>query len=152
MVFMHFFSELQFFMIKIIQSLPLYHSPVVPLPPLWWSHCRSMCTNTHMHFVKFPSFSPIYSHSTPNLPGMQLVLEQSSWVVDGYWQEIMPLPKSCSLQAYLLDTWQRLSDWSWLAIHSRQLGTHERFLWKAHFITYLLTACQRLLSSIADVN
>lgn len=134
------------------KSLPLYHFPVALLPPLWQPNCGSMCKTAFVHFVKFSRFFLDYSHSTPNLPGMQLVLEQSSWVVDGYWQEIKPLPKSCFLQAYLLDTWQRLSDWSWLAIHSRQLGTHERFPWKAHFIIYLLTACQRLLSSTADVS
>lgn len=83
-----------------IKSLPLYHFPAALLPLL----CGSMCTNKYVNFVKFPSFFPNYSHSTPNLPGMQLALEQSSWVVDGYWQEIKLLPKSCSLQAYLLDT------------------------------------------------
>lgn len=131
-------------------SLPL---PSSPPPTTLMAHCGSMCTNNeHIHFVKFPSFSPDYSHCTPNLPGVQLVLEQSSWVVDGYWQEIKPLPKSCSLQAHLLDTWQRLSDWSWLSIHSRQLGIHEKFLWKTHFIIHLLTVCQRLLSSIVNVS
>lgn len=82
-VFMGSFSELQLLMIK---SLPLYHVPAALRSPLRWSHCGSMCTNTHVHFVMFPSFFPDESHSTPNLLGMQLVLEQSCWVVDGYWQ------------------------------------------------------------------
>lgn len=61
-----------------IQRLPLYHSPAVlppPVVPLWLYVHR--CTDTHFVSLGF-------THSPPNLPGTQLVLEQSSWVVGGY--------------------------------------------------------------------
>lgn len=74
-----------------------------------------------------------------------LSLEQSSWVVGGYEKDIALLPKFCFLQARFMDTWQRLSDWSWLAIHNRYLGTH--------FITCLLTAClSALLQMSASIR
>lgn len=55
--FILFFTELQLFIIKMIQNLPLYHSPAVFIPPLWWSHCGCTYTDARTHFVKVSSFS-----------------------------------------------------------------------------------------------
>jgi len=127
-----------------LQSLPLYQFPAGLLPPLQCSHCRSAYRDTHAHVVKVscpptPTF-PCLHLLSPKSSCMQLVLEQSSWVVGGCQKEIESLPKFCFLQELFMASWRRLPDWPWSAIHNRLLG-QKSFLWKAHFITYLLIAC-----------